>query len=389
MLIILAFSIILAVGVILLLAKRRNMLNWLPSYIRQSFARSRTVDGPIHLLFCFVDHYEPRWKNPDNLDLERQRVDRWMNDYPVMASGFTDADGCNPKHSFFYPQEEYRHEHLAKLSDLCARGYGEIEIHLHHEDDTEDNLRQTLNGFAQTLHSEHGALPVHPGTGQIQYAFIHGNWALGNSHPKGRFCGVDREITILKETGCYADYTFPSAPGPTQPSIINSIYYAKDDPQALRPHDKGRPVQAGGEVWGDLLLINGPLMLNWNNRKLGFIPRIENADIRSSNPPTPERVDLWVKAGIHVADKPEWRFVKIHTHGAQDGDMDTLLGASVKNMHRHLSRYYNDGQEYLLHYVSAREMYNIAKAAEAGKLGDPGSFRDYILPKPSFKRLKV
>ena len=27
-------------------------------------------------------------------------------------------------------------------------------------------------------------------------------------------------------------------------------------------------------------------------------------------------------------------------------------------------------------------MYNIAKAAEAGEQGDPGRYRDYLLPKP-------
>ena len=34
---------------------------------------------------------------------------------------------------------------------------------------------------------------------------------------------------------------------------------------------------------------------------------------------------------------------------------------------------YNDGTNYVLHYVSAREVYNIVKAAEAGKSGDPNA----------------
>jgi hypothetical protein len=51
-------------------------------------------------------------------------------------------------------------------------------------------------------------------------------------------------------------------------------------------------------------------------------------------------------------------------------------------MHDYLESAYNDGRDYVLHYVSAREMYNIAKAAEAGKTGDPGRYRDYELPKP-------
>lgn len=377
---------VLAVVAFLLLAKQKNMLHWLPNYIRQRLSKPK-VDGPVHILFCFVDHYEPQWKNKDNIELERQRVDRWMRDYPAMASQFTDADGYHPKHSFFFPEEEYRHEHLAKLSDLCARGYGEIEIHLHHDDDTSDNLRKTLTNFANILHHEHGALPVHPETGQIQYAFIHGNWALDNSDPSGKWCGVNDELIVLNETGCYVDYTFPSAPHPTQPSTINSIYYAKDDPGKPKSHDTGMLMRVGGQPWGDLLLINGPLMLNWKNRKFGLMPKIENSDIRTSNPPTPERIDLWVEAAIHVTGRPEWRFIKIHTHGAQDADMDVLLGKPAAAMHRYLNTKYNDGSRYQLHYVSAREMYNIAKAAEAGKAGNPNQFRNFLLAKPAFRRL--
>ena len=38
------------------------------------------------------------------------------------------------------------------------------------------------------------------------YAFVHGNFALANS-AGGRYCGVDEEMQILAETGCYADMT--------------------------------------------------------------------------------------------------------------------------------------------------------------------------------------
>ena len=38
---------------------------------------------------------------------------------------------------------------------------------------------------------------------------------------------------------------------------------------------------------------------------------------------------------------------------------------------------FNDGTNFRLHYVTAREMYNIIKAAEAGKSGDPSAYRDF------------
>lgn len=374
-------------GLVLFFIWRKNMLTWLPAYLRQHLRRSPTShSGPVHILFCFVDHYEPQWQNRDNLNLERERVNRWMQDYPAMARQFTDADGRHPVHTFFYPVEEYRAEHLDKLAGLCAQGYGEIEVHLHHEDDTAANLRSTLTDFANTLHQEHGALPIDPQTGAVRYAFIHGNWALDNSDPEGAWCGVNNELQILRETGCYADFTFPSAPHPTQPATINSIYYVTDEPDKPKSHNRGTHSRVGATGEGDLLLVNGPLMLNWQNRKHVLMPRIENSDIRASNPPIPSRIDLWVRAGIHVQGRPEWRFVKIHTHGAQEPDMALLLGDGIHSMHRYLNERYNDGQHYVLHYVTAREVYNIIKAAEAGEQGNPHQFRDYLLPRPTFSK---
>ncbi len=36
-----------------------------------------------------------------------------------------------------------------------------------------------------------------------------------------------------------------------------------------------------------------------------------------------------------------------------------------------------------LHYVTAREAYNIARAAEAGRSGDPNDYRDFLIPPPA------
>lgn len=62
--------------------------------------------------------------------------------------------------------------------------------------------------------------------------------------------------------------------------------------------------------------------------------------------------------------------------------MDTLLGQPVDDMHAYLETAYNDGRRHVLHYVSAREAYNIAKAAEAGREGNPDEYRDFLLPPP-------
>lgn len=371
---------LVALSVLFIIAIRaRNMQIWLGSLIRQQ--RRPSTAGPVHVMFCFVDHFEPQWGRPD-LATERVRVDRWCRDYRALASRHRDADGRMPQHTFFYPEEEYREEHLDKLAAMCHEGYGEIEVHLHHDNDTEVNFRQCISRFNQTLSEKHGALPRDPASGELRFAFIHGNWSLDNSRPDGRWCGLNNELILLRELGCYADLTLPSAPSDTQTSTINSIYYATDDPHKPKSHDKGERVRVGGKPTGDLMIIQGPLGLNWRNRRFGIIPRIENADIRRTSPPTTDRVDAWVRSGIHVQGRPEWIFIKIHTHGTQDHDMETLLGAPAEAMHAHLESRYNDGDNYVLHYVTARETYNIIKAAEAGKAGDPGRYRDFELKPP-------
>ena len=370
---------LLGVAAIAVAIRARNMQYWLGGYLRRR--RPPAVDGPIHVMFCFVDHFEPAWGKVD-LATQRARVDRWCRDYRVLASAHRDADGRPPQHTFFYPEEEYLEEHLDKIAALCAEGYGEIEIHLHHDNDNEANFRQTIERFNNLLHERHGALPRDPATGQLRFGFIHGNWSLDNSRADGRWCGINNELILLRELGCYADFTLPSAPSDTQTKTSNAIYYATDDPLRPKSHDSGVPVRVGGAPSGDLMIVQGPLGLNWRERKFGVLPRIENADVRRGCPPTPERVDAWVKTGIHVEGRPEWVFVKVHTHGTQERDMDTLLGDAAQRMHQHLERAYNDGKRYVLHYVTARETYNIIKAAEAGHRGDPHAFRDFLLPPP-------
>lgn len=365
-------------------AQRKHVWVWIRSYLRADWGAPAPEGVTRHLIFCFVDHFEPRYGNP-GYDVELARVARWRRDYPRLCEGLRDADGRPPVHTFFYPEEEYRPEHLEPLVDMCRMGLGEIEIHLHHDHDTEAGLREKLRRFKRVLVERHGALPCDPQTGQPRWAFIHGNWALDNSHPQGKGCGVDNELIVLKEEGCYADYTYPAAPDPCQTSTINKIYYATDDPCSPKSHDRGRRVKVGVPAEGDLMIIQGPLGFMWHHRKYGLIPRIENADVRTSSAPTPERIDAWVKTGIHVEGRPEWVFVKVHTHGVEERDIDTLLGAPMREAFEYLQRRYNDGRLWKLHYVSAREMYNIIKAAEAGCTADPGQYRDFEIPRPAYR----
>ncbi len=369
------FLFVLLSVLFLVVTYKKNIIWWLPSYIMGVLSRPTVKGKPVHIMFCFVDHFEPAWRTKD-IEVERQRVDRWHDGYPKMADGHKDADGCFPKHTFFYPEEEYREEHLSKISDLCERGYGEVEIHLHHHDDTETNFRDTINSFKDTLNDKHGMLSK-DSAGDIKYVFIHGNWALDNSDPTGNNCGINNELILLNETGCIGDMTYPSAPHPTQPSKVNSIYMAVDDAHKPKSFNSGIDVQVGVDMVGDTLMVEGPLGFDFYNAKWGLMPRIENGDIRKTQPPTNHRVDNWVNRHIHVKGREDWVFIKIHTHGTQDSDMDTLLCDKMSDMHDYLESKYNDGENYVLHYVSAREMINIVHAARDGKDENPNLYRDY------------
>ncbi|MFA5145943.1 MAG: hypothetical protein WC515_00970 [Candidatus Omnitrophota bacterium] len=328
-------------------------------------------------MFCVADHFEPGWNEPA-YSTEVGRIKRWVEGYPAAAGEFADSDGKFPQHTFFYPEEEYRPEHLDKLSELCRKGFGEIEVHLHHHHDTADGMREKLKRCKDRF-SKHGALSFDCKTKETKFGFVHGNWALNNSRGDSRWCGVNSELKLLNDLGCYADFTLPSAPDRSQTGKINSIYYAKDDPARPKSHDTGTDVEAGKEPSGDLMIIQGPLTLNWRRRKWKVLPRIENGEISAHNPPTKTRIDYWIDAKIHVKGRPEWIFVKVYTHGAQEANSDIFLGESIRKMHSYLKEKYNDGKKYMLHYVTAREIYNIIKAAEGGLNGNPAMYRDYLL----------
>lgn len=370
-----SFGALSTVGV-LLLARARNVQYWIGPYLFPHRRRAQPRrDEPLDVFIAVCDHYEPECYGADRATA-RARVERWTREYPRLFERFRDSRGRAPQHTFFFPQDEYRPEYLDELRQLCDAGYGDVDVHLHHHNDTASGLREKLEEFRETLHLRHGLLRRDPHTGEIVYGFIHGNWALCNSRPDGQACGVDQELTVLLQTGCYADFTFPSAPSPTQPRTINSIYYARDLPGRCRSHDFGDFAEVGRTPSQDqLLMIQGPLGLDWHNRKLGLIPAIENADLTGRRPPTLDRFRRWVQTGVHVAGRPNWVFVKLHTHGCKDANTGMLLGRAMQDFHAGLAAWSAEGDERRYHYVTAWELAQLVHTAERG-----GTLEDALQP---------
>ena len=359
--------------------RARNLHRWLGGYavdLAGRALRSRPA-GPRHLIFAVCDHYEPLWKDAPPA-LGRERVRTWLEGYPAAFGRFRDADGRSPRHTFFFPGEQYGPEYLEPLAKLARGGFGEVEVHLHHDGDTPETLRRSLDQALADF-GRHGHIS-RSAAGQPRWAFIHGNWCLANARRDGRWCGVDSELPILFDAGCYADFTFPSAPDETQPGIVNQIYWPIGDLGRRRAHEHGERARVGTIHRDRLLIVQGPLGLAKRPGRLAL--RIETSTLDSFDPPSPERADNWVAQDIHVAGRPEWTFVKVHTHGAKEANAGPLLGDAGRRLHEHLGARYNDGRNWILHYVTAREMYNIAVAAMGGASGDPCAHRDHVIAPP-------
>ena len=361
-------------------ARAQGLDQWVPAAIKSPPKRLAIDEhsGPVDVFIAVCDHFEPEWGNADPATA-LSRVREWRHEYPQLFERFHDVAGRPPQHTFFFPQDQYRPEYLDLLGQLIRDGYGDAEIHLHHHDDTPDWLRDKLVTFRDALYHQHGLLRRDPTTKQIVYGFIHGNWALCNSSRDGKWCGVDHEIPILLETGCYADFTFPSAPSDTQPRTINSVYYASDKP-GRKSHDVGVPATVGRTPPADsLLMIQGPLLFDFSRRKWGVLPRIESGDLLASHPPSIDRLPLWLSAGVTVAGRPNWRFVKLHTHGCKPDNLRMWLSETVQRFHAELADLHRRQPNFRYHYVTAWELAQLVHLAE----GDATDVDIVGLPKSS------
>jgi hypothetical protein len=296
---------------------------WAPGLVR-SWMRDRAWRGtgdaaPICWLL-FTDHFEPYGGAvPDAT--ARARMEGWNTHWPRIAARHRDAFGRAPRFTFFYPAEEYQPWVLDDLAAMTAKGIADVEVHLHHDGEPEADVRRLLNDFVHTLHRDHGLLRRHA-DGRLAWCFIHGNWALDNSRPDGRWCGLNNEITLLRDLGCRADFTLPSAPSPCQTSTVNDIYWAIDDPALPKSHDTGTRLLPAHPAPADaLLMVQGPLTVRRHPR-YRVLPTLEVGELAGYALPTPQRARAWLRAAPRVGNHV---FVKLFGHGAQERNGPPLL----------------------------------------------------------------
>lgn len=371
------FAALFLAGIVALVAATayrittRKYYLFLNDYIRWARQQPALVSGgrPTHVFFLLTDHFEPDW--------DADRVAIWAERYAKIAAAHRDSDGRPPQHTWFFPAEQASTPVLDIMQRMTAAGWGEVELHYHHSRDTSDILAPRLRtgiaflqkyGFIETI------------DGRTQFAFIHGNFGLDNGNGP-MMCGVNDEIRMLRELGCFADFSFPSLFNDAQPATVNSIYAVRDDPAQPKSYDVRLPLSTLRDGSADLMLFEGPLIFSWSGTMRRLFVDLDDGDIHPGMPASPLRVDRWIRANVHVEQRPDWVFVKTFAHGASTPEeADAVLGLDFDEMLTYLERHYNDGRRYVLHYVTARQAYNLARAAADGKTGEPEQYLNWIVP---------
>jgi len=338
-----------------------------------------TIDKPVHIMFLFVDHWEPEFVQP----LATDRANYWYNDYHIMASKHKDADGRMPQHTWFCRDLEPLG--LRIISKAVFSGLGEMEVHIHHgtaDDTNHDNTQQMSSLLDQHLSclQKFGACIAAEPAPRTFFGFIHGMWCLDNSRLRGatlrQYCGVNREIDLLLSKKCYGDFTFP-AWGAMEPTLKSKIFVSKDS-DAPKSYDdlsliRELSTSNGAPLDNELMILEGPGEFSTN--------------VDYSHPPTFNSMTEWVSSDVHIIGRDNWIFVKVYTHSAESLTSPTgrlnLVGDVADKFYRDIEMVYNDGVNYKLHYVTSREAYNIVIAATMGKSGDPNDYRDYRIPQPA------
>jgi hypothetical protein len=327
---------------------------WLAPYVCDRLRKRMRRAQPKRVWVAITDHYEPLGMGA-SVDAALDRVARWRDKWPKIADDAPrDASGHRPQYSFFYPQEEYRRNLLDGIAEIVHLGIADVEVHLHHDHEQREAFIRKVSEFCRRLVDDHGLLRQQDG--RTVFGFIHGNWALDNSRPDGRWCGLDGEIALLRDLGCYADFTMPSLPSPTQGRVVNQIYWcASNRDNRSRSFDCGIEATVGGGTHGDLLMITGPVGLRWNER---LMPRLETGEIAGYDEPSPSRVRRWFDLAPTIGED---LFLKLYTHGAADRNLGPLLNGGLSNLFRWLAEEAHR-RNMEVHWATAWQMYQTVDA---------------------------
>lgn len=351
---------VLAVAAILRYLSGKSSGKWIVPYLKSLKRKGRSQsEEPINLYLCICDHFQPFWGHVSQ-EIAEHRVVTWCKEYEKIVLGHFDSRGRSPVHTFFYDVMHYNPQLIDNLRKLHREGIGDVEIMVDYLNDSITDFQRRIEEFRDVLFFRHGLL--RKDSKGVEYGFIHGYTALRKFYNSGSWHNALKKITVLKRTGCYADFTYPSSANIIQPPMVNRLYFAADCSRNEGVGELGFP--AVKNLWTDdaLLLVQGPLSINWKRKRWGILPGFENGELSFLNRFSPERVKLWIKSAIGIEGISNHVFIKLFTTGGIDHNIRYFLGEEgLSFLWSYLEKEYNDGIRYKLHYVSAWEMYKIIR----------------------------
>ena len=185
---------------------------------------------------------------------------------------------------------KYKPEYLDPLAKFTQDGIGDVDIHIHHNCEGEEKFLDKMCGFIEVYAKAWLAAAARR---QNRVRLHSRQLGAGQLASRQTWCGLNNEITLLRDLGCYADFTMPSGASPTQGRVVNQIYWVNDDLTSRARMIAGQ-VRTGQPGQGDLLITGDGAAVAQR-----FVPRLETGEIAWQDFPTPYRISRWLDLAPH------------------------------------------------------------------------------------------
>ncbi len=292
-----------------------------------------------------------------------------LDEIDACAEGHIDSDSRRLQITFMFGVPNPDPSALSILSEYCRAGLGEIECLLPCDISSLEDFREQLPRIVEVLHTYGWARTA---DSQVRFAVLRNQFECVSADADYR-----SQIRTLHDLGCYVDLTFPCVGSSCQPGKVNSICLVSSG--ADDPFGEACDLRAGEISSGDLLLVSGPFLIDWTDWRLKYRPFAESGRLTPAALPDRTRAQSWLRARVHVTGQPNWIFVKLIIDDVVDADAARTICGGLHEAFESLEESCSITVTSRLHFVTAREMYNIIRAAEAGRVGDAGQFRDYLI----------